>query len=120
MLWFLLDVFLYLLAAYGAIVLVITVAGSVRQRMNCENTNARLVLMVKNGEEIIEGVIRSVFLEEFLRKIMVAEKLTVLDMGSTDKTMEILQNLKDEYIELEVLDEGRKESVFTYFEQPDN
>ncbi|MCX7841758.1 MAG: hypothetical protein N2489_01620 [Clostridia bacterium] len=115
MAWVILNVFLYLLAGYGAAALLMAIITSIRRRVCTENANVKLIVMVKNGEEVIEGIVRNIFLGDFLRKIMVCGKLTVLDMGSEDSTLEILKRLEKEYGDMEVLEKNQKNEVFTYF-----
>ncbi len=111
-----LSVITYLLAAYGALCLIMSIADAVRQRVNQENSGIKLVLMVKNQEEFIEGVIRNIFMGDFLRKVMSGRRLSVVNMGSEDSTPEILDRLKEYYGEFDVIEENEKESIFKDFQ----
>ena len=106
------NIFIYLLAFYGAIVLMITIINSARFRVLNNNPSMKLVLLVKDSEENIEGVIRGMFSEEILRRLLINEKLTVLDMGSEDETKRILEKLTGEYNDLEIVEQGQKEKIF--------
>ena len=75
-----------------------------------------MVLIVKNQEEVIEGIIRNLSSADILRKAMTTEKLTILDMSSSDKTLEILNKLKSDYEYFDILEEDEKESIFAGFE----
>ena len=77
----------------------------------------KLVLIVKNQGDTIEGVLRNVLPRNFIRKLMPGGKLTILDMGSKDDTLEILQKLEIDYPCLEVLKQGEKEAIFNSFEE---
>jgi hypothetical protein len=110
------HIFTYLLAAYGAMFLIFSIINSIRQRINFEYPGIKLILLVKNQQEVIEGIIRYTFTIDFLRNIMPGRKLTVLDMGSTDETIVILRKLEETFGHLEVLEENDKEKIFTGFE----
>ena len=109
------DIFTYLLAVYGAFTLIITICNSIRQRLDNDNCNVKVVLIVKNQEETIEGIIRNLFSADILRKAMTTEKLTVVDMGSSDKTPTILGKLKKDYESFEILEEDEKGRIFSCF-----
>lgn len=115
MIWIVLNIFLILVAIFGAITLGTATAGLLRRKPARGSPNVKLLLMVKDGEDIVEGVVRSTFMGDYLKKMRVDEKLVVLDMGSQDNTRNILYRLKEEYASLEVLENGEKEKIFTYF-----
>ena len=110
------DVLICLLAAYGALSLAISIFNTACQRFISENTSMKIILMVKNQAETIEGVVRDIFTGDFSRKVMSGNKLTVVDMGSMDETVEILRKLKDDYEYLEVVTSEEKDKIFTYFD----
>lgn len=105
-----------LLAAYGALSLIISVFNSIRQKTYPECSRVKLALMVKNREDEIEGIIRNIFIGDYLKKVMSDGKLIVLDMGSTDETPEILAKLKKYYEYMDIVSITNKEDIFTYFE----
>jgi len=110
------DIFTYLLAVYGAIALIFAICNSIKQRLCNDNSSIKMVLIVKNQEEVIEGIIRNLSSADILRKAMTTEKLTILDMSSSDKTLEILNKLKSDYEYFDILEEDEKESIFAGFE----
>lgn len=113
------EVFVCVLAAYGFITLIHELILSIKQNRSYKNSMVKLVLMVKNQGETIEGVLRNVLPRDFLRKLMPGGKLIILDMGSKDETLDILRKLERDYECLEVLKRSEKEVLFKYFEDPD-
>jgi hypothetical protein len=113
---FSIEIITYLLAIYGFIYLTISVVNSIRQRLCSESSRVKMVLMIKNQERNIEGIIRNIYTGDILRKVMSSEKLYILDMGSDDNTVKILRKLKENYGFFEMLDENEKDKVFTALE----
>jgi len=111
------DFLFYTLAIYGALSLIISFVGLAGQKEVDGKHKVRMILMVKNAEEVIEGIVRNVFLGGILRKLMCNGRLTVMDMGSSDRTADILNKLKHEYGYIDILDESEKEKVFNVFSQ---
>ena len=109
----LLQFFILFLAAYGFISLITGITGVMRKRSG-EGFRTRLALLVENQEESIEGVIRTVFMEHILGKVMSKENLMVVDMGSQDDTMDILLRLKEEYGCMDVLTVDEKDRIFNH------
>lgn len=109
------DIITYLFAIYGVFSMLVSILNSVRCRIKPENSNMKLVLIVKNQEENIEGVVRNILDEEFLRKMML-NSISVIDLGSADNTMEILLKLKQRYENLEILDCDKKDNIFEGFD----
>ncbi|MCX7923027.1 MAG: hypothetical protein N3B21_13615 [Clostridia bacterium] len=113
------EVILYvligLLALFGGLTLVISVLGTAFRRARGENRRVKLVVLVKDQQETVEGLIRSIYARDFLKRINYEEKLVVLDMDSSDETLNILMKLKDEYEYIEVLTESEKEKIFEGF-----
>ncbi len=103
-------------AAYGFITLVYELIMSIRHKIKYENSMVKLVLVVKNQGEVIEGVLRNILPRDFIRKLMPGGRLTVLDMGSRDDTLDILRRLEREYECIEVLKKSEKEMLFRYFD----
>lgn len=111
-----LQILVYLLAVYGALALSFIVFNSISQRTKPERFKLKLVLLVKDREDSIEWVVRNVFSGSTLRKTMSENKFTVLDMGSTDETWKILNKLKGDYEQMELLNIGEKEKIFEGFD----
>jgi len=85
--------------------------------------NIRTVLVVKDQEETIEGIIKSYYISRALANRTNGQSIfyhgknndggiIVVDMGSTDKTLEILRRLQNTYGSLEVLSVEEKDKVF--------
>lgn len=106
------DICVCILAVFGAISLIIAVVNSVCQRTQGDNPNVRLVLVVKDQGDMIEGIIRNIFTGDFLSKVMSKKKLIVFDMGSTDDTVNILIKLKKSYEYMDILGIEDKEKLF--------
>jgi hypothetical protein len=111
------DVFVYILALYGAVYLVIGFVDSIRKRFKNENKSIKFILLVKNQEGCIEGIIRDIFIGNSLGGLITQDSFTVLDMGSTDETLKILEKLKRDYQYLNVLNYEEKNEIFKYFEE---
>jgi len=110
------TVFVLLLAVYGAVAIAASIINAVRCRFSSDDQGVKLVLMVKDQQETIEGIVRCVFSGDFLRKTLPNGKFIILDMGSDDETPEILKRLKDIYEYLEVLGINEKEKIFAGFD----
>lgn len=116
MLQIVLEVLVCVLAAYGLIILLHELLLSAKQSRSYKNSMVKLVLIVKNQGETIEGVLRNVLPRDFIRKLIPGGKLIVLDMGSKDDTMDILRKLERDYECLEVLKRSEMEYLFKCFE----
>lgn len=108
----LISILICILAVYGLGVMLYTVNTNTKLRVQDNITNMKLILVVKNQEENIEGAVRCILSDELLNKAFISGKLTVLDLGSDDDTRSILEKLMEDYNCLEVLDADRKEEVF--------
>jgi hypothetical protein len=109
------KILLYFLASYGVLVLFMTIIDSIRQRAYEENSKVRVALLVQNQEETIEGIIRNIYISDMLRKVMSNNKIAIVDMGSKDKTVEILSKLKNDYQFFDILDINKKYKIFEEF-----
>jgi len=105
-------VVLCLFATYGFAVLIKEVVYSIWDREVENNSNFRLVLMIKDCEEEVEWVVQRILSARLPNGAENTCRLTVVDLGSTDDTREILERLSCKYAELEVLFEDEKEEVF--------
>jgi len=94
----------YIFAIYGLSSLFRDMVREIRFRKQM-NGNIRFILAVKNGQETVEGVIRQFILEQESGRIPADNGLTVIDLGSEDQTMEILQSLEREYSTLNVMED---------------
>ena len=112
-----LGILICLLASYGALSLIIGVANSIYGRTKGRDSKIRLVLVIKNQAEAIEGIIRNIFNGDVLGKAMSDGCLMVVDMGSTDETMSILMKLRDDYECIDIFKQDEKEKIFESFEE---
>ncbi|HOM01331.1 MAG TPA: hypothetical protein PLH43_00700 [Acetivibrio sp.] len=116
---FIFEVIACFLAAYGLMMLIHDLLVSIKNHnKGYRNSQVKLVLIVKNQGETIEGVLRNVLPRDFIRKLMPGGKLMVLDMGSNDDTMDILRRLEKDYECLEVLGKSEKDALFKSFDEP--
>jgi hypothetical protein len=111
------QILIYLLAAYGVLALWYIIIKAVLQKTKSEKSNVKLVLMLKDREEAVEGIVRSLFSGNLFRKFICNGKVTVLDMGSKDETWMILNKLKSDYEQLELINVNEKEKIFNEFEE---
>ncbi|NLD48830.1 MAG: hypothetical protein GX660_16830 [Clostridiaceae bacterium] len=111
------EILLCILASYGLISLVYDMVLSIRNKINYDNSMARLVLIVKNQGEVIEGVLRNALSRDFLRKLMPEGRLTILDMGSKDDTLDILRKLEVDFECIEVLKRNEMEALLKRFDE---
>jgi hypothetical protein len=116
MLQVLLDILIYTLAAFGIIVLMVGVLKNIFNRFKVDNPKIRLVLVVKDQEDHIEGVIKSIFTKDILFGTMPGNRLVVLDMGSKDETLTILEKLKKDFEYIDILRVEEKEKIFSIIE----
>lgn len=111
------EVIEYVMAIYGAWALISSIVSSMRQIVRRSNPGIKLVLMVKNQEDTIEGIIRYILNADIPAKAMSGHKLTVLDMSSGDDTFKILSTLKKDCPNLEILSLKEKDAIFSGFDE---
>jgi hypothetical protein len=92
-----------------------TIIDSIRQRVRIENAMVKLVLIIKNQEETIEGALRNIYIGSALKKVLPVNRMIIVDMGSEDKTMDILIKMKKDYDFFEILNDNEKETIFNGF-----
>lgn len=64
-------------------------------KSNCPEIS--LLFLVKDNEEIVEGLFRQLALDCHFRNLSLPGRLIVFDLGSHDRTLEILRGLAREY-----------------------
>ncbi|MDQ2085111.1 hypothetical protein RBH29_01500 [Herbivorax sp. ANBcel31] len=111
------EIVMFILATYGFVTLIHDLAVTIKNKSKYKNSMIKLVLIVKNQGDAIEGVLRNVLPRNFIRKLMPEGRLIVLDMGSKDDTLEILEKLEKDYECLEVLKKSEKDTIFNTFEE---
>ncbi|MGE5328928.1 MAG: glycosyltransferase [Deltaproteobacteria bacterium] len=97
------QVIIWILALYGLIEIIIEAYRAVFVLNNVKDMY--ILIAVKNQEENIEGVVRSiVFKNLYNRNDEIFNNIIIADMGSTDNTVKILEKLCSEYECLKVID----------------
>ncbi len=91
-------------AVYGILQLIAKGLFSARASEDGGSVFVHRIIGVRNCEESIEGMIRSLVWED------IREELIVVDLGSDDATREILSRLEAEYEFLHVMPPGEYES----------
>ena len=102
MLDFILFGILWTLAIYGFIEIVKTIYFNAIHT-NLQTKGIYLIIAVKNQEEKIEGNLRSILFRFIYGKEENINNIIVTDLGSTDKTPEILEKLEKDYEVMEKL-----------------
>lgn len=102
MLDFILFGILWTFAIYGFIEIVKTIYFTLIHT-NLRSDGIYLIVAVKNQEEKIEGVLRSILFRFIYGKEENINDIIVTDLGSTDKTPEIIEKLSMDYESVEVL-----------------
>ena len=110
------EIIVYMFATYGFITFLHELFISIKHETQYKSSMVRLVLIVKNQGEVIEGVLRNVLQRDFIRKLIPGDRLTVLDMGSKDDTIDILKKLEKDYDYIQVLKKSEMESLFKSFD----
>lgn len=93
----------YLLAVYGAIILIFSCLHAIGLRAAAGNAVVKVVILVRNAEEQSEEVVRNAVRWSLTRKLLANRPLAVVDMGSGDGTAGILEKLKKDYPAIQFL-----------------
>ena len=64
------QVITYVLALYGLSIIIFNILYALIKKPNIREPHVKIVLIVKNQEDIIEGIIRNIFMVDFLKKII--------------------------------------------------
>lgn len=88
------------LAIYGLLQLIAKGVFLSRAKCGCEPAYVHRVIGVRDCEDSVEGMVRSLAWED------IREELIVIDLGSVDDTGEILKRLEVEYDFLHVMTPG--------------
>jgi len=97
------EALIYVLAMYGGICIVGAIIDHFLSGSRYVKQKYELVLTVKNQQDNIEGIIRSIFEDELFKNSGPECKVVVIDKGSDDDTIKILKKLSYEYNNLEVV-----------------
>lgn len=97
---------LYIFALYGFICFIYFIFKHLQRDIKLGSSKIAFVLLVKDGEEVIEGIIRSIFQGGILEKLAKRNNCYIVDMDSSDQTLKILKNLQETYnVEVLSIDE---------------
>lgn len=92
---FIVGVVLSFFAIYGFVQTIINIFSYIGERKVFKNKTVYTVVTVKNEEDKVEGIVNSL-LFKFLKNDNGAynSKIAVIDLGSDDKTFEILEMIR--------------------------
>ncbi len=110
------ECIIYLLAAYGALVLVLGAIDLIRSKMAAGHPKVRVVLLVQNAQDQIEFIVRNVVMKDFVSRTFSDKKVIFVDMDSSDETVVLLKKLQQCYPSIEVLQHQDKEVIFSDFQ----
>jgi hypothetical protein len=82
-------------AIYGVYCIILFLSSSIRKIHNRVDYKTIMALMVKDQEDTIEGIVRTVFIEDLPSKVLAPGRLTVFDAGSSDGTCPLVCCLKE-------------------------
>ncbi len=109
------ECIIYLLAAYGVLVLVLGAIDLIRSKITASHPKVRVVLLVQNAQEQIEFIVRNVVMKDFASRASSDKKVIFVDMDSSDDTVILLKKLQQCYPTIEVLQHQDKEVIFNDF-----
>lgn len=93
------QIIFYSFSIYGFLCALIKIYNHIKIKnlFNSNNSIFKVILIIKNQENIIEGVIRNMIISDFNRLISLSKELTIIDLDSTDKSFEIVTKLSKQY-----------------------
>ena len=100
---FIINGIIWTLALYGLIEIIKTVYY-VCTCTNLESKGIYLIIAVKNEEEKVEGFMRTILFRILYGKEEHIKNVIVADLGSTDKTKEIVAKLAEDYRFIRLVD----------------
>ncbi len=103
MLDFITNGIIWTLALYGLIEIIKTIYY-ICTCTNLESDGIYFIVAVKNQEEKIEGFMRSILFRILYGKEECVKNVIVADLGSTDKTKEIVEKLEQDYKVINLVD----------------
>lgn len=110
------ECIIYLLAAYGMLVLVLGAIDLIRSKMVGNRPKVRIILLVQNVQEQIEFIVRNVVMKDYASKALSDKKVVFVDMDSTDETVVLLKKLQQCYPSIEVMQCKDKDKIFSDFQ----
>ena len=103
MLDFFINGIIWTLALYGLIEIIKTIYY-VCTYTKIESDGIYFIIAVKNQEEKIEGFMRSILFRILYGKEECVKNVILTDLGSNDKTKEIIEKIADDYNIIEYID----------------
>ncbi len=103
MLDFIINGIIWTLALYGLIEIIKTIYY-ICTCTKLESDGIYFIIAVKNQEEKIEGFMRSLLFKILYGKEECIKKVILTDLGSTDKTKEIIEKLEQDYKFINLVD----------------
>lgn len=110
------ECIIYLLAAYGTLVLVLGAIDLIRSKIAASRPEVRVVLLVQNAQEQIEFIVRNVVMKDYASKVLSDKKVVFIDMDSSDETVALLKKLQQCYPSIDVKQYKDKEDIFSDFQ----
>ena len=99
---FILNTVLWTLAIYGLIEILKTIYYIITYT-NLKQDGAYLILTVKNQEDKIEGILRSILFKYIYGKEEMITDMIVADLDSTDNTVDILLKISEDYDNIKIM-----------------
>lgn len=110
------ECIIYLLAAYGMLVLLLGAIDLIRYKTAGNRPKIRIVLLVQNAQEQIEFIVRNVVMKDYASKALSDKKVIFVDMDSSDETVALLKKLQQCYPSIDVVQYKEKEDIFCDFQ----
>ena len=98
---YIINVLVWTLALYGLIEIIKDIIYTFVYN-NLKSDGIYLIIAVKNKEDKIEGFLRSIMYRASNGKEKNIKDIIVTDLGSNDKTLQIINNLKKDYGNIKV------------------
>ena len=105
------GLFICFFAINGLLALLDDFSRRVRSNRMSDTHKTRLVLLVKDQQNEIEGIVRNIISERF------SKNLLVIDMGSSDETLDILKTFEKSHDCIEVLEYPSRHQVFSCLDE---
>ncbi len=99
---FILNLILWTCAIYGLIEIIRNIYY-ICSITNLKNEGIYLIIACKNQENNVETYIRSVFFRLVYGKEEYIKNILVTDLNSSDKTIDILRKLQEEYTSMKII-----------------
>lgn len=112
MIEYILNCILWVCALYGFIEIVKNIVY-IHSCNNIKTDGIHMIVAVKNQENKIEGFLRSLNFRIIYGKEDCVENVIVLDLNSSDRTKQIIENFSADYPSIKVLNWNEFEELFS-------